>query len=143
MTTTRYSTRKWLKEIFIVYDLNKSEMARSSNKKGMRSTGFWQHDQDLPHSCHRALFYTWTSMSKGFFHTQPFVSHICTRWRSSGNIPEDLITQACLDKQLHHMDDSFQFQMWSAIEEPHDITLGYFNILSKKRINYQFGGSFK
>lgn len=55
MTTIQYSMREGLKETFIFYDLKKNS-ARKHNKKGMHLTGFCQHDQDMPLSCHRALY---------------------------------------------------------------------------------------
>ena len=48
MTITLNTMRKW-KRIYTFFDLNKNEVARRGNKKGMHPIGFWEHDQDLPH----------------------------------------------------------------------------------------------
>ena len=68
-----------------------------------------QHNQDLTHT-------RWTRVTKGIFtHSLLFNTYV-QGWRSSGDIPGDLIIEACLDKQLDHMDDSFYFQMWLGTE---------------------------
>ena len=74
----------------------------------MYSTGFWQHNQDLTHTC-RTPFILELECLKAFFTRSLLFNAYVQGWRSSGNIPGHLITETCLDKQPDHVDNSFHF----------------------------------